>query len=100
MPLSIVTVSLALVCVESALYGIFFVLAITSLAVLIVRHGKDASSVTRALSVGSTVKSPLFIATVVLLMTVSAVSACAPTGSLTLGLPGTDACSLVHSTGS
>ena len=74
MALSIVNVSLALVCVESVLYGIFFVLAITSLAVLVVRHGKDAGSVTRSLSVSSTLKSPLFIATVVLLMTVSAVS--------------------------
>ena len=74
MALSIVNVSLALVCVESVLYGIFFVLAITSLAVLVVRQGKDAGSVTRSLSVSSTLKSPLFIATVVLLMTVSAVS--------------------------
>ena len=74
MALSIIAVSLALVCVESALYGIFFVLAVTSLAVLLARYGKDAGPVAKSFSFSSTVKSPLFVATVVLLMTVSAVS--------------------------
>ncbi|KAH9938802.1 uncharacterized protein BXZ73DRAFT_99863 [Epithele typhae] len=70
MGLSIITVNLALVCVESALYGVFFVLAVTSLAVLVVRHGQDSAGA--ALSLRATLRSPLFLATVILLMTVSA----------------------------
>ena len=78
MTLSIVPVSLALVCVESALYGIFFVLAVTSLAVLLVRPRHDAASPPAPGSAGpslrNALRSPLFLATCLLLMTVSAVS--------------------------
>ena len=73
--LSVLDVALALTCVESALYGIFFVLALTSFGVLVVRHGKDANGVkaARVLTRG-VFHSPLLIATLTLLLTVTAVS--------------------------
>lgn len=74
MALSVLDVALALTCVESALYGIFFVLAVTSLGVLVVRHGKDTGGRKPSLfSFPGVLRSPLFIATVMLLLTVSAV---------------------------
>lgn len=75
--LSVVDVALALTCVESALFGIFFVLAVTSLVVLVFRHGmgfdRMAARPTRV-SFAEIVRSPSVIATIMLLATVSAVS--------------------------
>ncbi|KAI0357205.1 hypothetical protein OH77DRAFT_141975 [Trametes cingulata] len=71
--LSAIGVNLALTCVESAFYGIFFVLAVTSLAVLVVRHSNSSSSPNGLPSSSERIwRSPLFVATVLLLMTVSA----------------------------
>ncbi|KAI0764238.1 hypothetical protein BD413DRAFT_673558 [Trametes elegans] len=79
MPLSAVGVNLALACVESAFFGIFFVLAATSLAVLVVRHGGSRGSTpnanAKALQSAAHERiwmSPLFVGTVILLMTVTA----------------------------
>ncbi|KAI0641675.1 hypothetical protein C8Q79DRAFT_918868 [Trametes meyenii] len=72
--LSAIGVNLALTCIESMLFGIFFVLAATSLAVLVVRHSNNAGSVNvhAPLSSERIWKSPLFVTTLLLLMTVSA----------------------------
>ncbi|KAH9896050.1 hypothetical protein C8Q73DRAFT_665064 [Cubamyces lactineus] len=72
--LSAIGVNLALACVESAFYGIFFVLATTSLAVLVGRHSKRSSSLGGPSAPSSKPfwRSPLLIATVMLLMTVTA----------------------------
>ncbi|KAI0631824.1 hypothetical protein C8Q77DRAFT_1074777 [Trametes polyzona] len=71
--LSAVSVNLALTCVESAFFGIFFVLAVTSLAVLVVRHGNRTSIVNGLPSSSERIwASPLFVGTVLLLMTVTA----------------------------
>ncbi|KAM5541546.1 hypothetical protein V8D89_004736 [Ganoderma adspersum] len=64
-------VNLAQACVESALYGIFFLLATASLSVLIA-HRWTTANATRTLSVGGTLlNSPLVIGTLVLFITVS-----------------------------
>ncbi|KAI0327852.1 hypothetical protein GY45DRAFT_1256114 [Cubamyces sp. BRFM 1775] len=72
--LSAIGVNLALACVESAFYGIFFVLATTSLAVLVGRHSNRSSSHNGPPAPSSKPlwRSPLLIATVMLLMTVTA----------------------------
>ncbi|KAI0660066.1 hypothetical protein C8Q70DRAFT_1044615 [Cubamyces menziesii] len=72
--LSAIGVNLALACVESAFYGIFFVLATTSLAVLVGRHSNRSSSLNGSSAPSSKPiwRSPLLIATVMLLMTVTA----------------------------
>ncbi|KAI0820898.1 hypothetical protein BC628DRAFT_817017 [Trametes gibbosa] len=67
--LSAISVNLALTCVESASFGIFFVLAVTSLAVLVVRHSNGSASPPSSERIWA---SPLFIGTVLLLMTVTA----------------------------
>ena len=77
---AIVEVNLATVCVQSALYGVFFVLAVTALVVLIMRHKREhapsqfatSASQSRAVLLGLS-RSPLFFATVILLFTVTAV---------------------------
>ncbi|EJF59455.1 hypothetical protein BD309DRAFT_1053997 [Dichomitus squalens] len=63
-------VNLALTCVESALYGAFVVLAVTSLVVLIARHGKD-TGLSSSLSPAGVIQSPLCMGTVMLLITVT-----------------------------
>ncbi|EJF59453.1 hypothetical protein DICSQDRAFT_156292 [Dichomitus squalens LYAD-421 SS1] len=68
---SVLRVNLALTCVESALFGIFFVLAITSLAVLIARHGRPPLTTSPSLSFGHALRSPLLLGTILLLITVS-----------------------------
>ncbi|KAI0739886.1 hypothetical protein C8Q80DRAFT_1124192 [Daedaleopsis nitida] len=62
---SVLDVALALTCLESALFGIFSVLAVTSLCVLVVRHGKEnsANSKSSALVFTRVACCPLFIAT-------------------------------------
>ncbi|KAI0362930.1 hypothetical protein BV20DRAFT_959328 [Pilatotrama ljubarskyi] len=71
--LSPIGVNLALTCVESAFYGIFFVLAVTSLAVLVVRYSNSSSSPNGHPASSERIwRSPLFVATILLLMTVSA----------------------------
>ncbi|KAL1942174.1 hypothetical protein VTO73DRAFT_6238 [Trametes versicolor] len=71
--LSAVSVNLALTCVESAFFGIFFVLAVTSLAVLVVRHSNRSSTFNGVPPSSERIwASPLFIGTVLLLMTVTA----------------------------
>ncbi|KAI1788208.1 hypothetical protein LXA43DRAFT_1026099 [Ganoderma leucocontextum] len=67
---TVLHVNLALTCVESLLYGIFFVLAIISLAVLVARRWKNPNG-TSLSSVGGPLSSPLVIGTVLLLITVS-----------------------------
>ncbi|KAI0764237.1 hypothetical protein BD413DRAFT_482919 [Trametes elegans] len=70
--MSAIGVNLALACIESVLFGIFFVLAMTSLAVLVGRHGNRSSSLSGRSCLSERVwASPLFIATVILLMTVT-----------------------------
>ncbi|RDX48183.1 hypothetical protein OH76DRAFT_680989 [Lentinus brumalis] len=76
---ALVEVNLATVCVQSALYGVFFVLAVTSLVVLIARHKREhaPSQLPTGTSQSQVVllglwKSPLFIATVILLLTITA----------------------------
>ncbi|KAI0372527.1 hypothetical protein BV20DRAFT_939651 [Pilatotrama ljubarskyi] len=70
--MSAIGVNLALACIESLLYGIFFVLAMTSLAVLVGRHTNRSSSFSgRSYSSERLWTSPLFIATMCLLMTVT-----------------------------
>ncbi|KAI0739874.1 hypothetical protein C8Q80DRAFT_200854 [Daedaleopsis nitida] len=71
---SVLNVALALTCVESALFGTFLVLTVSSLCVLVVRHGKEnsARSTSSALVFMRVARSPLFIATVVLLLTITA----------------------------
>ncbi|KAH9850459.1 hypothetical protein C2E23DRAFT_311580 [Lenzites betulinus] len=66
--LSAINVNLALTCVESALFGIFFVLAVTSLAVLVVRHSNDRAASPSSERIWA---SPLFVGTILLLMTVT-----------------------------
>ena len=48
--------------------------SVTSLVVLVVRHGRDVHEVNAKFSLWSVFNSPLVIATVVLLITISAVS--------------------------
>nr|VWP02052.1 Zn(2)-C6 fungal-type domain-containing protein [Ganoderma boninense] len=68
---TVLRVNLALTCVESALYGIFFLLATTSLSVLVARRWRSPNG-TSTLSVGGTLlRSPLVIATLLLFITVS-----------------------------
>ncbi|KAI0708821.1 hypothetical protein C8T65DRAFT_206308 [Cerioporus squamosus] len=76
---ALVEVNLATVCVQSALYGVFFVLAVTALVVLIARHKRENASSQFATGTSQAQvvllglwKSPLFIATVILLLTVTA----------------------------
>ncbi|KAI0820900.1 hypothetical protein BC628DRAFT_1329406 [Trametes gibbosa] len=68
-----VGVNLALACIESLLYGMFFVLAMTSLAVLVGRHTKRSSSYSGRTGCRSDRiwTSPLFVATMLLLATVT-----------------------------
>ncbi|KAI0769075.1 hypothetical protein BD413DRAFT_493603 [Trametes elegans] len=68
-PISILASNLGTVCVESALWGVFFVLSITSLVLLVRRHQENSAPgcVSKTF-----LKSPLFIASVVLLCTVTA----------------------------
>ncbi|PIL32457.1 hypothetical protein GSI_05159 [Ganoderma sinense ZZ0214-1] len=68
---TVLRVNLALTCVESALYGIFFLLATTSLSVLVARRWRNPNG-TSTLSVGGTLlRSPLVIGTLLLFITVS-----------------------------
>ncbi|KAI0357204.1 hypothetical protein OH77DRAFT_1399616 [Trametes cingulata] len=70
--MSAIGVNLALACIESLLYGMFFVLAMTSLAVLVGRHTNRSSSYSgRSFTSDRIWTSPLFIATMFLLMTVT-----------------------------
>ncbi|KAI0363450.1 hypothetical protein BV20DRAFT_144330 [Pilatotrama ljubarskyi] len=70
--MSAIGVNLALACIESLLYGMFFVLAMTSLAVLVGRHTNRSSSFSgRSYSSERLWTSPLFVATMFLLMTVT-----------------------------
>ncbi|KAI9058935.1 hypothetical protein FKP32DRAFT_1580778 [Trametes sanguinea] len=69
-----VGINLALACVESVLFGVFFVLAITSLAVIVGRHTNRSSSLSGRSCSSSSDRiwtSPLFVATVILFMTVT-----------------------------
>ncbi|CDO75938.1 hypothetical protein BN946_scf184873.g27 [Trametes cinnabarina] len=67
-----VGINLALACAESVLFGIFLVLAITSLAVIVGRHTNRSSNYSGHSGPSERVwKSPLFIATIVLSMTVT-----------------------------
>ncbi|EIW53016.1 uncharacterized protein TRAVEDRAFT_53433 [Trametes versicolor FP-101664 SS1] len=67
-----VGINLALACIESLLYGMFFVLAMTSLAVLVGRHTNRASSFSgRSFTSDRIWTSPLFVATMFLLATVT-----------------------------
>lgn len=71
---TVLHVNLALTCVESLLYGIFFVLAITSLVVLVAHRSKNPNG-SSSLSVGKTLlSSPLVIGTLLLFITVGGVS--------------------------
>ncbi|KAH9850457.1 hypothetical protein C2E23DRAFT_869920 [Lenzites betulinus] len=73
--MSAVGVNLALACIESLLYGMFFVLAMTSLAVLVGRHSGTNRSSTYSVRSGCGTDriwtSPLFVATMLLLATVT-----------------------------
>ncbi|KAI0324336.1 hypothetical protein GY45DRAFT_1263011 [Cubamyces sp. BRFM 1775] len=70
--MSAIGVNLALACIESALFGIFFVLAMTSLAVLVGRHSNRSSSFSGRSCLSDRIwTSPLFVATMFLLMTVT-----------------------------
>ncbi len=79
-PVTVLQANLATICFSSALYGIFFVLAVTSLAITVRRH-REESAVHAPTS--ATLKSrfrfagpwtsPLFIATIILLLVISAV---------------------------
>ncbi|KAI0631823.1 hypothetical protein C8Q77DRAFT_1228829 [Trametes polyzona] len=66
-------VNLALACIESLLYGMFFVLAMTSLAVLVGRHTNRSSTYSGRSCAGADRiwTSPLFVATMFLLATVT-----------------------------
>ncbi|TFK90161.1 hypothetical protein K466DRAFT_597204 [Polyporus arcularius HHB13444] len=78
-PVTVLQANLATICFSSALYGIFFVLAVTSLAITVRRH-REESAVHAPTS--ATLKSrfrfagpwtsPLFIATIILLLVISA----------------------------
>ena len=77
-PVTILQANLATICFSSALYGVFLVLAGTSLAVSIRRHKEDSTgavsnprSLIRSAGPWS---SPLFLATIILLLVISAVS--------------------------
>ncbi|KAI0660073.1 hypothetical protein C8Q70DRAFT_932979 [Cubamyces menziesii] len=70
--MSAIGVNLALACIESALFGIFFVLAMTSLAVLVGRHSNRSSNLSGRTCLSDRIwTSPLFVATMFLLMTVT-----------------------------
>ena len=79
-PVTILQANLATICFSSALYGIFFVLTVTSLAVTVRRHNVESAG---AIPTSAAVKpkfrftgpwhSPLFIATLILLLVISAV---------------------------
>ncbi|KAI0667531.1 hypothetical protein C8Q78DRAFT_386395 [Trametes maxima] len=65
-------VNIAEACIESVLFGIFFVLAMTSLAVLVGRNSNRSSSVSARSCLSERIwTSPLFIATIILLMSVT-----------------------------
>ncbi|OJT13248.1 hypothetical protein TRAPUB_10183 [Trametes pubescens] len=67
-----VGINLALACIESLLYGMFFVLAMTSLAVLVGRHTNRTSTFGgRSFTSDRIWTSPLFVATMFLLATVT-----------------------------
>ena len=71
---AVLHVNLAQACVEGALYGIFLVLATTSLSLLVARRWRNYNG-TSTLFVGGTIlKSPLVIGTLLLFITVSGVS--------------------------
>ncbi|KAI9068558.1 hypothetical protein FKP32DRAFT_1561435 [Trametes sanguinea] len=73
--LSPIAVNLALTCLESTFYGIFLVLATTSFAVLVGRHSNRSSNPGGIPSPSASKNvwtSPLFLATAMLLMTVTA----------------------------
>lgn len=72
---SIVKANLATVCIESFLYGIFFVLSVTSMFVsLHHRRPLAGESLRSRLFLRSVCRSPMFIAAIVLTMTITAVS--------------------------
>ena len=72
--ITVLQVNLALTCVESVLYGIFFVLAITSLVVLVARRCLNPNG-TSSLYLGRTLlSSPLAIGTLLLFIAVGGVS--------------------------
>ncbi len=73
-PSTVVHVNLALTCVESALYGIFFVLAITSLGVLVARRRKTPNGSSSLSAGGALLRSPLVVGTLLLFITVGGVS--------------------------
>ncbi|KAI0641673.1 hypothetical protein C8Q79DRAFT_1030360 [Trametes meyenii] len=65
-------VNIAEACIESVLFGIFFVLAMTSLAVLVGRNSNRSSSISARSCLSERIwTSPLFIATIILLMSVT-----------------------------
>ena len=73
-PITVLHANLALTCVGSVLYGIFFVLTVTSLVVLVARRSKNPNG-TSSFNVGRTLlSSPLVIGTLLLFITVGGVS--------------------------
>ncbi|RPD64208.1 hypothetical protein L226DRAFT_569675 [Lentinus tigrinus ALCF2SS1-7] len=78
-PVTVLQANLATICFSSALYGVFFVLTVTSLAITIRRH-KEESIGAVPTSAAKKPKfrfvgpwgSPLFVATIVLLLVISA----------------------------
>lgn len=70
---SLVTTNLATVCVESALTGIFWILYAGSTYLLVQRNRMHAAQAAGA-STRSFYKSPMFIASNIILATVTAVS--------------------------
>ncbi|KAI0708820.1 hypothetical protein C8T65DRAFT_727489 [Cerioporus squamosus] len=84
-PVTVLQANLATICFSSALYGIFFVLTVTSLAITIRRH-KDLGSAAHIPTSAARKSrfrfagpwtSPLFIATTILLLVISAPTAIA-----------------------
>ncbi|EGN92090.1 hypothetical protein SERLA73DRAFT_79886 [Serpula lacrymans var. lacrymans S7.3] len=67
---SLVSANLAAVCIESFLYGIFFVLSMSSVFLLIVRHRSQYTQYP-AKSRRSILTSPIFVGTILLFITVT-----------------------------
>ena len=71
--LSLISVNLATVCMESFLYGIFFILWATS-TYLFLRRDKQTSQLSAAVSSRPMWRTPMFMAGSLICVTVTAVS--------------------------
>ena len=71
---TVLHVNLAQACVESVLYGIFFLLATTSISLLVTRRCNNHKDTSTLSAGGTLLKSPLVIGTLLLFITVSGVS--------------------------